>query len=239
MLASLVFVHFAEQPPVGDVVRFNISSPESANRPAFALPDGRRLAFTALGYNGLSQLWVRTLDSLEARPVPGTERAAAIPYVFWSPDNGSIAFWTGGKLKRVAPAGGPVKTVCDAPNTAVGGSWSRDDVIVFGNCAGGLMRAPAAGGTASPITILDASRREVAHEYPSFLSDGRHFLYARRSTSAAELRVGSLDAAPSGQDSRSLGDVTLAEPAFVPSTDARRGHFLFVRQGAVFRQEKT
>ena len=68
-------------------------------------PDGRKLAFRASGKGGArSSLWVRALDSLEARPLPGTEGAN---FPFWSPDSRFLAFSAGGNLKKIEASGGP------------------------------------------------------------------------------------------------------------------------------------
>ena len=61
-------------------------------------PDGLRLAFNARGPDGKFQIWIRQLDSLEARPLAGTEGATC---VFWSPDSRWIAFGADGKLKKI------------------------------------------------------------------------------------------------------------------------------------------
>ena len=62
-----------------------------------------------------------------------------------------------------------------------GGTWNKDDLIVYGTNGGGLFRVPAAGGTPVPLSELDRAATEVTHRLPSFLPDGRHFLYTARS----------------------------------------------------------
>ncbi|MGB6944514.1 MAG: hypothetical protein WBE37_19100 [Bryobacteraceae bacterium] len=86
------------------VVRLSILPPERASFESFAVsPDGRKVAFTLFS-NGKLMLWVRALDSLEAKPLSGTDFAT---YPFWSPDSRSIGFFTQYKLKTVEIAGGP------------------------------------------------------------------------------------------------------------------------------------
>lgn len=134
-------------------------------------PDGQRVAFAA-SLEGKASLWVRDLGSLEARALPGTE-GASLP--FWSPDSRFLGFFANGKLKKTEVAGGPVQTLCDAP-AGRGGTWNRNDVIVFApELLGGLFRVPAAGGTPVPVTAL--SEQEPWDRYPCFLPDGRHFIY--------------------------------------------------------------
>ena len=157
-------------------------------------PDGRTLAFTATSAKGGSLLYVRLLDSLAARPLPGTEEAAR---PFWSPDSKSLAFVAGGKLKRMEVAGGVPITLCEA-NSGRGGTWNEDGVILFSDQGMGVHRIPASGGTPSPVTQLNREAGELAHYYPQFLPGGRRFLYLVRHGSAEKIgiRVASLDAKP-------------------------------------------
>ena len=89
-------------------------------------PDGRNIVFVA-GAPPAYQIWLRPVAALAARPIPGTEGGT---FPFWSPDSRFIGFFAGGKLKKVAIAGGPPIVLCDAP-AGRGGSWSRDNVILF------------------------------------------------------------------------------------------------------------
>src|SRR2546425_512465 len=146
-LAALSFVHFREKPTEAPVSRFIIPSPEKAvfypNNPVVS-PDGRRVAFVAT-VQGKSLLWVRPLDSLDARPLSGTEDAL-LP--FWSHDSRFLAFSAGGKLKKVEVAGGPPQTLCDV-QLALSGSWNRDGIVIFGSTSG-LFRVSSAGGVPTP-----------------------------------------------------------------------------------------
>ena len=150
-------------------------------------PDGRHLAFFGLGSDGIARLWIRAMDSLEVRALVGSETVSIAPPPFWSPDSRFVAFDAGGKLKKVDVSGGLPQTLCDLPrgSVAVGGSWNRDGDIIFGNF-GGLLHVRETGGAVSPITTLDPSRKEEFHLLPTFLPDGRHFVYLRVSPSAHE-----------------------------------------------------
>jgi Tol biopolymer transport system component len=233
----------ATTPAPAEPVRLQISLPEKltlAPSGTFALsPDGRQLAFAGVGSDGVQRIWVRALDSIEARPLPGSE-APVVPAFFWSPDSRFIAFDAGGKLKKVPVAGGPAETICDLDANAQGGSWNRDGVIIFGTANGGLMRVSAAGGSASPLTVLDPSRHEARHILPSFLPDGRHFLYVRLSSTSSTpenngVHVGSLDAKPEEQSSKLLV-ATQYGAAYVPTSGGDSGQLLFVRDGTLFAQ---
>jgi eukaryotic-like serine/threonine-protein kinase len=230
--------------PIGtEPVRSEIPVPENVTLSflgSFAIsPDGRQLAFAAKGSDGVLRLWVRALNSLEARPLPGSESPVNDPF-FWSPDSRSIAFGAGGKLKKIDLSSGSVQTLCDTSLDIEGGSWNRDGVIIFGQSGGargGLMRVSADGGTATPLTTLNASRGDAVHAFPSFLPDGRHFIYWISSSTPQNrgIYLGSLDARPGEQISRELV-ATDQLAAYAPSSDPDTGQLLFVRNGSLLAQ---
>ena len=225
--ASVSFIRVHDQAPMAALGRFQIALP--AGSLSFTLsPDGRNLAFIAPGLNGRTRfVWIRPMDSLEPRALPGTEGALTQP--FWSPDSRFLAFWAGGKLKKMEVSGGLPQIVCEAPAAAVGGTWNRDDVIVFGD--GRIMRVSAGGGVATPLTTASPDQ---FHAFPSFLQDGRHFVYLRFSPDGNQgIYVGSLDATPEQQSTQRLLDTPLM-PAYAPSLDPGAGHLLFVRDGTLW-----
>jgi Tol biopolymer transport system component/tRNA A-37 threonylcarbamoyl transferase component Bud32 len=174
-LGFVSYRHVREEPP--HVLKMSILPPDKATFKPDSLPavspDGRRLAFVAT-LDGKDQLWVRDLDSLAARALTGTDGAS---YPFWSPDSRTIAFFADGRLKKIEVAGGPALSLCDAA-AGRGGTWSNNDVIVFGVAGGGALRVSAAGGSPAPVTILDQVSGETSHRFPWFLPDGRHYLYS-------------------------------------------------------------
>jgi eukaryotic-like serine/threonine-protein kinase len=241
-LALVEWVHTRAEPSAqtASAVRFQIPikeklAPGGGN---FALsPDGHHLAFPATDSDGVSRLWIRSLDSLEERPLPGSESSVFPPF-FWSPDSRYIVFDGGGKLKKIDVGGGPAQTLCDISHLAVGGSWNQEGTIVFGSGnGGGLLRVSANGGPASPLTVLDKSGSEVRHDFPLFLPDGRHFIYQRTSSKPGNsgIYVGSLDAKPEEQSSKRLLETALGG-AYVPSSDSGTGQLLFLRDGALMAQ---
>jgi Tol biopolymer transport system component len=162
-------------------IRTFIPAPEDATfiffgdgaGPLALSPDGRNLVFLASPAAGAPRLYLRPLDTLEARPLPGTENGMA---PFWSPDSRMIGFFADGKLKTTDLQGGGAVAICDAL-TSRGGSWGSDGTIVFApEFRSALYRVPAAGGTAVQVTKVDESKH-TSHRWPFFLPDGKHFLY--------------------------------------------------------------
>jgi eukaryotic-like serine/threonine-protein kinase len=133
-------------------------------------PDGQKLVFSGRSSSdGRRMLWVRPLDLLDATPLPDTQDGIE---PFWSPDSRSVGFGAQGKLKRVDLAGGGAQTLADAARLN-GGAWSPSGVIVFSpDFNTPLYRVAATGGERAPVTPPNSNAR-----YPSFLPDGRHFLY--------------------------------------------------------------
>ena len=178
-------VHAALLPPEASAFDYQAG-------PMSVSPDGTMIAFVARSENGTPALWVRDLDRAEARLLQGTTDAS-MP--FWSPDDGSIAYFAPGKLMRISAAGGAPDAICDSSD-GFGGTWNREGIIVFNPGWGsGLMRVSAAGGKPSPVTRLDPG--DFVHRHPDFLPDGEHFLFSVRSgeSDANALMVGSLDGA--------------------------------------------
>jgi hypothetical protein len=152
-----------------------------APAPHFApSPDGRRIAYVMVETSPADakpRLWVRGIDAFDGQPLAGTEDAS---FPFWSPDSRFVAFFAQGKLKKIDVAAGSPQTLCDAP-LGEGGTWNRNDEILFArDAAGGLFKVSAAGGAPAQVTNLDKAQGEISHAWPQFLPDGRHFLYLAR-----------------------------------------------------------
>jgi Tol biopolymer transport system component len=155
--------------------------------------------FVGFSPTSAGQLWIRSLDTPEARALPGTEGASR---PFWSPDGTAIAFSAGDELRKVLLASGAVQRVCALPRPDSGGGgggvWSAEGTIVFSENQqdSRLYLVPAAGGEAKVLTPLDESRGETGHYVTDLLPDGRHLLVEVDSTDAEHdgLHVISLDA---------------------------------------------
>jgi len=225
-VVGLLFLYARRAPPAEAALRFEVSTPGNTPAQMFALsPDGRHLAF--ITGNPL-QLWVRPMDGLESRVLPGTEGAS---FPFWSPDGQRLGFFAEGKLKAIALAGGPPQSLCDVVS-ARGGTWGRDGTILFSaSPVSPILRIASTGGSPVPVTKVSAGVNE-GHRYPSFLPDGSHFLFnvGTSRADAAGVYVGSLDG---GEPLRLLPDVTNALYAARPGG---RGHLVFRRDRTLMAQ---
>jgi len=234
--------HSTEEPP--RVERFSLLMPEklTSNR-QFSLPvispDGRSVAI-AMFTDQQSALWLRDLDGLNARMLPGTEGAA---YPFWSPDSRSLGFFTQGNLNRIDVTGGPALTLCEVEAIGRGGAWSQNDVIVYGTASGGLFRVPAAGGTPVVLTAPDPAAGENNHRAPWFLPDGQHFLYTARNVNDAtktRVYVDSMDAKPGSRARREVlavdTNAVYVPPVLSAPGFSGTGYLLFVRERTLMAQ---
>jgi Tol biopolymer transport system component len=190
-------------------------------------PDGSRLAFvTTSKVDSKTRLWVRDLESGAVQ-----ELATSVSSPFWSPDSRSLAFFdmSERKLKRIDVAGGPPQIITDFSGRSVSGTWNDKGVIVFTpGGRHGLSRVPATGGSAVELTKLDPAH-ESAHRWPSFLPDGKHFLYVATtfgSTENGRLYLGSLEG----------GDRKLIALTNLPAFYSRTGHLLYCRDNALVMQ---
>jgi Tol biopolymer transport system component len=200
------------------------SFPENPSEPRFEVsPDGRHVVLVLWSVsNAKSMLWLRSVDRLSWRQLPGTEGATN---AFWSPDSDAVGFFADGKLKTIRLNGGaPPITRCDAPaRDGQSGTWNRDDVILFTDRSGVVKKLPSGSAEPTPATPLDDA--DHVHRYPWFLPDGNHFLYLAQRPGASELRAASL----TSPETTSLGP-------FESSAVYVGGYLLFVRRGALTAQ---
>jgi len=189
--------------------------------PVVVSPDGKVLAFSAVDEKGITNLWIRPLDAAQATMLPGTEDASD---PFWSPDGQHLAFVADRKLKKISVSGESAQTVAD--RAAYGGSWNAGGTILFSaKNTGPLSAVAATGGQPTDATKLDAG--ELFDNEPSFLPDGKHFLYRAGWHDAPSLiRVGEL-----GNAKEKPVDVVQGEaPTFAS------GRLVFVRDGHILAQ---
>ncbi len=167
--------------PPPDEGRFTLTDATSRCAQLAVSPDGRLLAFVAIGGDRVSQIWIRPIDSIVAQPVSGTANAT---YPFWSPDSRSLGFFADRQLRRIDLGGGPPRVLADAPNGR-GGTWSVNNVILFAPLtSSGLSRVNADGTGLVEQTSLVSG--EVSHRWPQFLPDGKHFVFFGRNPQASD-----------------------------------------------------
>jgi Tol biopolymer transport system component len=156
-----------------------------------------------------------------SRRLAGTDDAEQL---FWSPDSRYVGFVAGGKLKKVEAVGGPPQDVADAKGFT-GGTWNRDGIIVFGTPAG-LFRVSAEGG--QPEAVTTVKEPETGHFWPSFLPDGRHFLYQVWASEAGNRAIfaGALDSTDKTRLMPAESNITYVEPGYV----------VFHREATIFAQ---
>jgi serine/threonine protein kinase/Tol biopolymer transport system component len=194
--------------------------------PVVLAPDGSALAYVATDAHGQILLWVRKLNELHARPIPGTDGAN---FPFWSVDSHSLGFFAGGKLKTIPLDGGSPSVVCDAP-LGRGGSWNSEGTILFApTFESGLFQVSSSGGTPQPVTKLDKSKHD-SHRWPHFLPDGRHFLYlAITHSSPRDPNNGIYFASLDGRENR----LVMQNDS---QADYSSGYLLFLRDTALMAQ---
>jgi eukaryotic-like serine/threonine-protein kinase len=238
--AWLLLSNDREEPAPAPLIRFDAPvAVELSESGQFSVsPDGRHLVFAGVGDDRMIRLWIRSFDAPEVRPLIGTEAEVAqvIPPVFWSPDSQFIAFYADGKIMKVSRVGGTVpEVVCQVPSTAVGGSWNTRGDILAGNADGGLTRCSAAGGPSSSITAVRKTEPgRVDHLLPSFLPDGRHFIYFqawRGNPSRSGIYLGDLDLPPDKQPQERL--LATGFGAVFVGGNGDAGHLLFVRDATL------
>lgn len=153
--------------------------------------DGRRLVFSAVDA-GTVKLYLRDLDQIDAKEIPGTAGAHS-PCL--SPDGAWVAFFADGKLKKTALSGGDPLTLCETQQGA-GATWlTNDSILLSMSWLGGFSRVPASGGKPEVITEIDQAAGEQGHWWPDALGDGRFVLFTvfREGTGINDARIAILD----------------------------------------------
>ena len=229
----------AAEPSPQPVLRFQIPPPDKHSfgalggtglgfvTPSGISPDGTRIVFYAEDETGKGGLWLRPLDSFDARQLPETDGGFQ---PFWSPDGQSIAFFAKRTLYRLDVARGERREICPFTGIARGGSWSATGSIVFATSnPQSLMRVAPQGGKPTPIRVSGAENQLGPVSWPSFLPDGRRFLYHARTKAGA---VGTIFLASIESDT----DVRTVVTSDTQALFVAPGYLLFGRDTRLLRQ---
>jgi len=228
--ATLSVIHLREQPERTLAASFSFSVPENwkfqwYDAPAVS-PDGRFIVFNAAPISAEAgrtmSLWIRALNSTEAKMLPNTEDGIA---PFWSPDGRFVAFWANGQLRKVDISNDAVTTICETP-ASLTGTWNQDGIILFAGDTK-ISRVAANGG---PVANFEPfADGETIQSNPHFLPDGKHFLYFSRNRESQNngLYVASLDVAKTRKlVLKSVGRAVYLSP----------GYLLFAKDNKLFAQ---
>jgi Tol biopolymer transport system component len=208
------------------MVRFAIDAPAEA-------PFGTNASLVEVSFDGHQlaivlggKLWIRSLDTMEARPLPGTE-GGILP--FWSPDSRYLGFSQSGKLMKIDVTGGRPQTLCNTVGVNGGGSWSPDGKLILFSAGsspstGQIFVVPAGGGEAKPVISAKPGGAQ-GYNSPSFLPDGKHFIYVTRPGSSVFLA--SLDGGTPVEILKADSKVVFVQP----------GYLLFVREQTLMAQQ--
>jgi Tol biopolymer transport system component len=216
------------------LARFQLSLGQSAlpGMPPAVSPDGRVVAYLTREEFGRQGLWVRALDGLEPRRLMTTSNVDGM--LFWSPDSRTIAFSSAGTLRRVDVDSGNPTRIGDVPGGSGsyrGGAWSRDGVILIGSTSGLYQMT-----NGSAVSVSRLANGDVMHATPSFLPDGRRFVFLRAGrTSQDGFYVGTLDGSPEDQLSHRL-PIATSGGQLVFDTDDDVGYFFYAHESSLLVQ---
>jgi serine/threonine-protein kinase len=172
-------------------------------------PDGTQLAFVSTTASDGGHIWLRRLNDGTVRAIDGTAGARE---PFWSPDGSAIAFFSAGRLRVAALASGLVRPLAPAPNPA-GGAWGPDGTIVYSPVYSHLMRIPATGGT--PRDAIRNGAGDLSDHEPSFLPDGRHFLFWRARNGTETAFVGDLASGGTRVVAKNMSTPRYVDPGYL------------------------
>jgi Tol biopolymer transport system component len=218
--ASPATIRFTVPPLSGGAFAYSVESTFLA-----VSPDGTELAYVAFDSVGNRRIFLRPLSALEARPIAGTEGAGS---VFYSPDGKSIGFFAEDRLKRVELAGGAPVTICEVPpGVGHSGTWGSGGDILFASVQGeAIQRVATSGGSPEKVVHPDRSRGAARAFWPSYLPDGKRYLYLLRYVDGrGELMIGE-----PGKPARSVTAMQSRTQYVDP------GYLVFAREGALLAQ---
>jgi len=209
--------------PARSVTRFVVPLPPGERLVGLAVsPDGTHVAYVSRRAE-TRQLYVRSMDSLEARPIPGAEDATD---PFFSPDGQWLGFFDQGKLKKVSVKGGAPVTLCDALGR--GGSWGDNDTIIFAPLSrAGLWQVSAAGATPKILTTPDPAKGETSHRFPEVLPGSKAVLFSIEGKTREEMQI-VVQSLETGQRRVLVQGVANAFVRYLPT-----GHLVYPQAGTL------
>lgn len=187
IIASLFAIRKSSTPETTDINRLGLElgagqalQENGGSRLAWS-PDGRSFAYIGFGSQGTPLLYLRSLDSLEATPISGTDGATS---PFFSPDGKYIAFITTTpySLRVVPRSGGEPRTIAKDSVSGGGGDWAADGYIYFDG-ATTISRIRPDGSGRQAIATLDTLRNEIGVAWPQELPNGRGVIFRVRRAS--------------------------------------------------------
>ena len=220
----------ASSPPVVAKFSFPLSEGEilSGNRQAVAIsPDGTRVVYAAN-----SQLYVRSINELETRPIPGTENKAVLGlfHPMFAPDGQSIAFFSQADtpsaygLKRVPIVGGAASTI-GTTEPPLGASWGQEGILI--GQAGGILRMSPNGGARELIVKVAPDERAYG---PQMLPGGRAVLFTvGKNTATDGWDKAQVVAQPLSDGARKMLIDGASDARYLPS-----GHLMYAVAGTMF-----
>jgi Tol biopolymer transport system component len=183
----LAWLYWRAPQPAATARRFELSFPGVVANAASLAPDGHAVAFIGSSPENKRMLLVRNIDSDAGQALAGTEDVGAF---FWSADSRQLAFISDGKLRKVNATGAGAQVLADVSGQFRGAAWNGAGDILLARTSDNLIqRMPDSGGPMTPVGKLDAARKEQLHALPTFLPDGRRFLYAMVSANPEESGV--------------------------------------------------
>jgi Tol biopolymer transport system component len=199
-------------------------------------PDGHWMVFPAYGEDGKARYWVRSLDTVEARPLPESE-GAYVPAA-WTGDSRYVLFTILGdsRLRKIDIQGGPPQTLAmDLRGGLNGADSNKDGVVIYaGATPAPVRRVSISGGDPAPVTAIGPGE---SNRWPQFLPDGHHFLYLKTSSdpNLAGIYTGSIDVKPEAQSTKRLL-ATSREAYYAASPMGGSGHLIFLRDSTLMAQ---
>jgi len=171
------FKWYTQPEPIENILHFGVTVGDelrSMSWPQLS-PDGKHIAFKGTDTTGNTKIWIRSMNSRQARPLAGTEGALR---PFWSPDSRYLAYSQGrNQLKKIPINGGPPQLIGEFDGAA-DGTWGVNGIILFdGGSTDSIRQVSASGGMATAASAMNRDSGEVFHAWPEFLPDGDHFLY--------------------------------------------------------------